>query len=123
MIKSLVFGSIGAGAALFATALYIQSRPLAFTETAIASDDAVEPVALQSALTTAPLVVEDLDGTQDGPSTVIELPPRVVGPERPAAVPRAAREALTPCSTWRELGPARVSQGVGLDVRHVRELC
>jgi hypothetical protein len=60
----------------------------------------------------------------DVPERVIEVPPLSVGPVRSvAAPPEDSERQLEPCSQWREIGPAHVVDGVGLDARRVRELC
>jgi hypothetical protein len=130
MIKAWVFGSLGAGIALLATALYVQTQPLAFTHDGI-GDDALHDTAAHAATATqgtpsaAPADARerrDNDGVRA--STVMELPPVVVKADAPLPATRAkAVRELEPCSEWREIGPARVVDGVALDVRRVRDLC
>jgi hypothetical protein len=105
--------------------LYVQTRPLAFTQSAIEGDLAEVPVRIDT-ITRAPVFdVADVEHA-DVPERVIELPPLYVGPARSIAAPPDDDESerqLEPCSLWREIGPAHVVDGVGLDARRVRELC
>ncbi len=117
MVKAWVFGSLVAGATLFGTALYIQTQPLAFTQSGIAAS--MEP-ALAVEAPEVPTLIEPLGDVR---VDALELAPIYITP-RPLAVPaEKAAPALEPCSDWRDIGPAHVERGQGLDTRRVRELC
>lgn len=122
MVKAWVFGSLVAGAALFGTALYVQTRPLAFTQSGIAAT--IEPVRATRAPDLAPLLepLGDVRVDPDG-ARVLELAPIYITP-RPIGHPgEKASRPLEPCSDWRDIGPSHVERGQGLDSRRVRELC
>ena len=54
---------------------------------------------------------------------MLELAPIVITPRPIGHAANAASPALEPCSEWRDIGPAHVEDGQGLDSRRVRELC
>jgi hypothetical protein len=124
VLKTCVIGLFALGAALFGTALYVQTSPLAFTRAETAIDDSGEPVRIEQspkAVITEPDVAE---ATADPEATrPVELPPLRVEAAAPAVRAPKARRELEPCSNWQELGPAHVVDGVGLDQRRVRNLC
>jgi|SRR5688572_30312909 hypothetical protein len=122
MVKAWVFGSLVAGAALFGASLYIQTRPLAFTQGGI--DVAAEP-ALATKAPELPSLIEPLGDVRVDPegARVLEIAPIYITP-RPIGHPgENAARPLEPCSDWRDIGPAHVEAGQGLDSRRVRELC
>jgi hypothetical protein len=124
MLKSWVFGSVAAGIGLFATALYIATQPLAFTESQSVGELSEPVLSRAMPANAAPLVVEDSTPVEVWNGDAIELPPLVVEPVRAVTAPEPqAERPLEPCSNWRELGPAHVVEGVALDTRRVRELC
>lgn len=122
MVKAWVFGSLVAGAALFGTSLYIQTRPLAFTQSGI--DAATEPARATQAPDLPSLIEPPGDLRADTAGAhAIELAPIYVTP-RPSGHPgEKSSRPLEPCSDWRDIGPAHVEEGQGLDSRRVRELC
>jgi len=122
MVKAWVFGSLVAGASLLGTALYIQREPLAFTESGIDVQTEVTHAVLAPEVAPSLEPVGEVRDDPDG-VRVLELAPIVITP-RPVGQP-VEKEARTlePCSDWRDIGPAHVEQGEGLDSRRVRELC
>ena len=60
-------------------------------------------------------------------STVMEIEPIVIEAKRQVVRAKAAPPKLVeptrPCSSWREIGPAHVSQGKPTGTVSVRELC
>lgn len=120
MVKSWVFGSLGAGVGLIATAVYVQTHPLAFTEATTTHLD------VSAAVAAPDVALQVMEPSTEPIPNVIELSPVLIAPERPRVAPRATPKPepeLAPCSDWREIGPAHVEDGVGLDARRVRELC
>jgi hypothetical protein len=132
MVKTWAIGSLALGAALFGTALYVQTRPLAFTQTETVAGEPAHPLRMEKAFDAGIVEPETTASPVTADSTAaVELAPLVVEGQRPAraAAPKATRAVeravapLEPCTTWRDLGPSHVVDGVALDARRVRELC
>jgi hypothetical protein len=66
----------------------------------------------------------DTAGTADsGAARSLQLPALRVEASPKAPLGSDSARELEPCSNWRDLGPAHVVDGVGLDARRVRDLC
>jgi hypothetical protein len=125
IVKTWALGSLALGAALFGTALYIQTQPLAFTQIETTLEGSVEPVRGDESFDAA-IVEPDTTLTPTATEAPAATAPTRLSERRsqpgPAAAPKTS-DPLEPCSSWRELGPSHVVDGVGLDARRVRELC
>lgn len=121
--RAVFFASTGAALLLFVGLAHIQIDSRAFT-----SAPRVDPYADEYPLVPSD-VAKELVALPDAlEPNVLTLSPLVITGDASKAAPLSsaenlAREASVPCSEWRELGPAYVTDGNPSGSIRVRNLC